>query len=526
MLTNVEKKPLPEFDSQVFDIVVPADHYLRRVCEVIDFERFRSRLVDAYNANLGRPAIDPVCMLKILFLCFHYNLSDRQAIERARTDMAFRWFLGFDLHGALPNHSSGTYFRQRLGEERFKLVFQDIVTMAREHGLVHDRLRLKDATHLFADAAELKPLALAAQVREHLLRAAMPFFPEWVQTQRVYAENVTQTTAELPDNERLSARVEHLRSMTTHLREQIASWPADDAEATRQRLRRIVKIADKLLADHAHPKAGDRLASAVDADARTGKHGDYFNGYLLDMAMDADSEIITAVNVMAANSPEAADAITLIQQEEAAQGNDVQGLSMDGAGFNGPMLRQLSDPEGLNVDVTAPPQKKPPRSTFGPERFSLKVLENGHGELTCPAGQTTRQRERRKHKHDSRYTFKASQCAGCALREQCLQKPQSKKGRVVVKNDYEVEYQRLYAKTETAEYAQTRREHPKVERKLGELSRHHGNRRARYRGLTKVMVQTFVTALVVNVKRIVILLRQKANTAMAALSVRAEAAMS
>jgi transposase len=341
MLTNVEKKPLPEFDWQVFDIVVPADHYLRRVCEVLDFERFRPRLVGVYSADKGRPAIDPVCMLKILFLCFHYNLSDRQVIERIRTDMAFRWFLGFDLHAVLPNHSSGTYFRQRLGEERFQQVLQDLVTMAREHGLVHDRLRLKDATHLFANAAELKPLALAAQVREHLLLAALPFFPEWVQTQRVYADNVTQTTAELPDDERLSARVEHLRSMATHLREQLTSWSSDDAEAPRQRLRRIVKIAEKLLADHDHPDAGDRLASAVDADARTGKHGDYFNGYLLDMAMDADSEIITAVNVMAANSPEAAGAITLIQQEEAAQGNDVQGLSMDGAGFNGPVLREL-----------------------------------------------------------------------------------------------------------------------------------------------------------------------------------------
>ena len=42
-------------------------------------------------------------------------------------------------------------------------------------------------------------------------------------------------------------------------------------------------------------------------------------------------------------------------QEEAAQGNDVQGLSMDGAGYNGPVLRELTDPEGLNLDVTVPP---------------------------------------------------------------------------------------------------------------------------------------------------------------------------
>jgi Transposase DDE domain len=295
--------------------------------------------------------------------------------------------------------------------------------------------------------------------------------------------------------------------------------------APRRRLRRILAIAEQLLADNADPEAGDRLASAVDPDARTGLHGRYFNGFLLDIAMDADSEIITAMNVFSANRPEAEDAIKLIKQEEAAQGNDVQGMSMDGAGFNGPVLRELSDPEGLNIDVTVPPPQPAPRSTFGPERFSLTVLDNGCGELTCPAGQTTRQRERLKDKHACRYTYKASQCAGCSLRDQCLQKPQSKKGRTVIKNDYEVEHQRVYAKAKTAEYAQTRREHPKVERKLGELSRHHGNRKARYRGQPKTLAQSLMTGLVVNVKRIVTLLSQKAKAAMAPLPMRAEVTM-
>ena len=65
--------------------------------------------------------------------------------------------------------------------------------------------------------------------------------------------------------------------------------------------------------------------------------------------MDSDSEIITQINVLAANGDEAADAVELIRREEAAHGNEVQSLSIDGAGFNGPVLRELEDPEGLNV---------------------------------------------------------------------------------------------------------------------------------------------------------------------------------
>jgi transposase len=517
LATTSQAETFTDLDRTIFASIVPETHYLRRVSAVLDFERFRPRLADAYSLTMGRPPIDPVRMLKILFLCFHYRLSDRQVIERCRTDMAFRWFLGFGLHAILPNHTNGTHFRERLGAERFEGIFQDVVSAAREHGLVRDRLRLKDATHLFADAAQLQPLALAAQVREHLLRAAEPLFPDWAATQRVFADNLRQTTAEASDADRLAARVAHLRDMVASLQEQTSSWRVADDDAKRLRLRRALAVAAKLLADRSDPDAGDRLASAVDPDARTGLHQGYFVGFLLDVAMDAESEIVTAVNVLPGNGPEAVDAVALIRQEESAQGNDVIGLSLDGAGYNGPVLRELTDPAGLNLDVTVPPPKPAPRSTFGPERFSLNVLESGCGEVsrevTCPAGQTTRQREKLKDKHGSRYTFKPSQCASCPLREQCLQNPGSKKGRTVIKNDYETEYRKVQEKAMTQQYAETRRTHPKIERKLNELARHHGNRRARYRGLGRVLCQSLLTAMVTNVKRMVKLVAERAVAA-------------
>lgn len=80
----------------------------------------------------------------------------------------------------------------------------------------------------------------------------------------------------------------------------------------------------------------------------------------------------------------------------------------------------------------------------------------------------------------------------------------------------------MQAKAKTPEYEQTRRVHPKIERKLNELARHHRCRRACYRGRPKVLVQTLLTALVVNVKRIVKLLARSAPTAIRTLAVRAE----
>lgn len=524
MLTIEKASVFGEFDERVFAAIVPADHYLRRVAAAIDFECCRPLLADAYSATMGRPAIDPIRMLKILFLRFHYRLSDRQVMVRTQTDMAFRWFLGLGLGEAVPNHTNGTHFRNRIGEERFGQVFQGIVTQAREHGLVRDRLRLKDATHQFGDAADLQPLALAAQVRDYLLQAAEPFFAEWVKEQRLRVEALRQTTAEWPDDERLSARVEQLREFAVELRERVAvlSPPAPADARKRQRLDRALAVTAKMLADRDDPEAKDRLASATDPDARVGKHGRFYVGYMLDLAIDADSEIITAVNVLPGNGAEAADAITLIKQEEAAQGNDVEGISIDGAGYNGPVLRELTDAAGLNLDVTVPPPTPVERKTFGPERFTLTVLDEGKAELTCPNQQRTRQRERTEKETGWKYVFKPSQCAGCPMREQCLQNAQSRNGRTVIKNDYEAEYQRVAEKARTAEYAQTRREHPKIERKLNEVARHQGARRACYRGLGNVLRQALLTTLVVNVKRIVKLLAQKMSRALSAPPVRAE----
>lgn len=516
--------PFSERDAKVFATVVPADHYLRRVAGVIDFERFRPMLADAYSATMGRPPVDPICMLKILYLRFHYRLaSDRLVMARTQTDMAFRWFLGLPLDEPVPNHTNGTHFRHRIGAERFNDVFQGIVTQAREHGLVRDRLRLKDATHMYANAADLQPLQLAAQVRERLLRFATPFFPDWVSAQQIQIETLRQTTAEFPDDERLAARVEHLSQMVAELRERIGQLPpATESDRARQRLLKIVEVADKLLADRADPQAKDRLVNGAEPAARIGKHGLFFLGFLLDLLMDADSEIITAVNVLPANGAEAADAITLIEQEEAAQGNDVEGMSIDGAGYNGPVLRELTDPDGLNLDVTVPPPKPSERKTFGPERFTLTVLENGVAELTCPNEQRTRQRERIEKDTGWKYVFKPSQCAGCPRRTECLQNPKSKGGRTVIKNDYEAEYAKVEAKARTPEYAATRREHPKIERKLGEMVRHHGARRACFRGTFKVLVQALLTAMAVNVKRMVKLVAQKTSAVACELAVRAE----
>lgn len=171
-------------DVEVFDRLVPPDHYVRRALQSIQFEAFRPMLARNYSPDQGRPAEDPVRMLKLEFLQYHDNLSDRQVVQRAQTDVAYRYFLGLSLEDKLPDPSLLCIFRGRLGVEGHRAIFEEVVAQARQYGLVKDRLRLKDATHVIADVAIPTTLALLAQTRDKLLLAAEPFDPLRVDGQR------------------------------------------------------------------------------------------------------------------------------------------------------------------------------------------------------------------------------------------------------------------------------------------------------------------------------------------------------
>lgn len=496
--------PLTELDQLIFDATVPADHYLRKVLGTVDFQRCRARMAAAYHDGLGRPALEPLLLLKLEFLQYHYNLSDRAVVDQAHYNMAFRLFLGLSLHSELPDPSLLTYFRRRLGVERHQQLFDDIVGQAREKGLVKDRLRLKDATHVLANIAIPSTIALVAQTRERLLQALRFWDPARVSEEVQRADAIRTATADLSGEERLLQRVAHLRAITAWA-EQIAAGAAFASASDFQQkpLREALQVAGKVLADRDDPDGPDHLVSPLDPEARRSRHGEFFTGYLLDVAMDADSQMITALNVLPGHGPEALDTLTLLAREEQAHGNDVQAVSLDKAGFHGEALRALTEPGGPQVEVFVPAKQETATDFFRPEQFTLD--ESGQT-LRCPAGQTTDKRRLSYRDTGWQFRFHRATCADCPLRARCVPALPQTTGRVVTKSHYEKEYQAARAKTQTEAYRAVRREHSGIERKLGEMVRWQRARWARYRGQAKVLVQGLVTGLVVNVKRMVALL--------------------
>jgi len=102
----------------------------------------------------GRPGVDPVVYFKMLMVGFFENLpSERGIAERCQDSISIRAFLGYDLTGNTPDHSTLSVIRSRLGVKVYDQVFVLILRALQEHGLVKGRNVGIDASVIEANAS-------------------------------------------------------------------------------------------------------------------------------------------------------------------------------------------------------------------------------------------------------------------------------------------------------------------------------------------------------------------------------------
>ena len=130
----------------------PPDHFYRHLDAKLDLEFVRDWARELY-AERGRPSIDPVVFFKLQLIMFFEGIrSERQLIETASLNLAHRWYLGYALDEELPDHSSLTRIRQRLGIGIFERFFEKVVDLCQEAGLVWGRELYFDGTKVEANA--------------------------------------------------------------------------------------------------------------------------------------------------------------------------------------------------------------------------------------------------------------------------------------------------------------------------------------------------------------------------------------
>src|SRR5215217_5281232 len=142
--------PLPR-DVSLEDLV-PKDNFYRRLDRVLDLSFVRESVKDRY-APTGRPSVDPQVFFRLQLVMFFEDIrSERQLMEVAADRLSIRWFLGYDLHEPLPDHSSLTRIRERYGLEVFRRFFERIVQECFEVGLVRGEELFFNSTKVEANA--------------------------------------------------------------------------------------------------------------------------------------------------------------------------------------------------------------------------------------------------------------------------------------------------------------------------------------------------------------------------------------
>src|SRR5688572_16425186 len=127
-MLGVKARNFREHDWVSLETLVPQNHFYRQLERKLDLSFVRTLLKDKYCGWNGRPSLDPVVFFKLQLITFFEDIrSERQLMEQVTVNLAFRWYIGYDLNEAVPHHSSLSKIRQRYGLAIFQQFFEKIV---------------------------------------------------------------------------------------------------------------------------------------------------------------------------------------------------------------------------------------------------------------------------------------------------------------------------------------------------------------------------------------------------------------
>ena len=128
---------------------------LNQILQEADFDGWVEALCEDYYAgDRGRPGMPPGRYFRMLFAGYFEGIQSQRGIAwRVSDSLSLREFLGLDTTEDSPHHSTLTRIRQRLPQDVHHAVFEFVLNVAIEKGLVKGKTVAVDATTLEANAA-------------------------------------------------------------------------------------------------------------------------------------------------------------------------------------------------------------------------------------------------------------------------------------------------------------------------------------------------------------------------------------
>jgi transposase len=483
------------------EALVPPDHFYRHLDRALDLSFVRELVQDTYAAR-GRPSIDPVVFFRLQLVMFFEGIRSERLLMRLVADkLSVRWFLGYDLNEALPDHSSLTRIRTRYGLRVFHRFFEAIVEQCRQAKLIWGKELYIDATKVNANA-DLDSLMprFAVEAREAFQAHLAALFAEETQDGKEQAVPApAQDTPEAPPNEEASACA--LPSSPPSLP---VTLPAPLYEALAQEhAARHDWIAEEGRPDREirgyYQRTSDLRISTTDPDATPMrlKGGGTHLGYQVHYVIDGGKRrIIVGVLVTPGEVIENQPMLDLVFRARFRWGlhpRQVTGDTKYGT------LENIVALETAGIRAYMPlPNWEEQHEVWSASHFRYESEAN---QYRCPEG-TILKRVGEVNATTGRQLYRAPAlvCNSCPVKAQCTT---STLGRTVYRHVGEEYLERVRAYQETPAYQKAlRKRQVWVEPLFAEAKDWHGMRRFRLRRLWRVNCEALLIASGQNIKRL------------------------
>ena len=428
---------------------------------------------DLFGSGRGRPSTPGPVVATVLVLQALECLSDREAVQRLRRDIAWKAAAGLSLtHGGF-HPTVLTLWRARLrASDRRERIFDAVREVAAACGVLADKgRRALDSTILHdAVATQDTVTMISSQIRR--CRRLIPQAADVVLVAHDY-ESKGKPWCDWSDPDARSELVDGLVTDGLTLIEAVNNMELDPQQADAVGLLGVVTGQDVEPDPHregrwriARRVAKNRTISTVDPEARHGHktRTRKRDGYKAHIATEPQTGLVTAVALTPANIPDAEPVAGLVAGEPPGTH-----IIADSAYASGPTLATFDE---LDHTPIVKPIVRKPHIEDGYHRDDFGI-DTGGRTVTCPAGHTTRIRPGGTAPFSKR-------CNGCPLRTRCTT---SARGRTITVDRYHnqrAKNKARWAKDETQNTYRTYR--LPVERAIAWLTRHHP-RRVPYRGL-------------------------------------------
>lgn len=246
------------------------------------------------------------------------------------------------------------------------------------------------------------------------------------------------------------------------------------------------------------PKPPKRSTTDPDATMTTSSHTHRMEPYYKQHgAVDDTCGVIVDVDITTGQDSEGRQLPEQIERIEENTGMEINTLSADAGYAHGKNYEHLED---KGIDAIIPPQRENSHPKCLPIRLFKYDAKNKI--VKCPGGK--RLTRRTESKQGWIYRSTAKDCRHCKLRKRCLNETVKSRS-IMISNGYEALLRaRRRHRDPDKKFRQTYGRHRyQIEGMHGEAKTQHGLRRAARRGLANVAIQAYLTAAVINLKRLV-----------------------